>query len=134
MFKEKDITLIKDSFISIEQNKSVFIRTFYSRLYDLDADKDKYLKGEIMQKREEIIPLLGKAIANIEAPDKLSSDLKVFGELLHAYGVPTSSYQTIGVAFVDALAAALEYHGLSQEITMAWTKLLKYFFAEMTVD
>ena len=128
---EKEIALIKESFVEIENNTNVFLKTFYSRLYDLDSDKDKYLKGEVLQRREEIIGLLGLAISKFDDSEALAKDLEAFGKKAKELGLPQSSYSTVGVAFIDALAAVLEYHNLSQETTRAWTKAIKLFFEHM---
>lgn len=131
IMEQKDIELVKSSFHAIEANSKEFIRVFYSRLFDMDTNRERYFKGELAERKNELISIVHQGMLKLDNEEQLGADLEKMGLFLKNAGVPLSSYSTIGVCFIDGLAAVLEYHNLSQATTNAWAKVLKYFFSKI---
>jgi hemoglobin-like flavoprotein len=113
------VALVKRTFVRVAPDAEAFARTFYARLFELDAALRPLFTTDLDEQGRKLMAMLATAVNGVDEMDTISPMLEALGARHAAYGVRSHDYPTLGAALVWTLG---EYLGsdFTDEARDAW--------------
>jgi hemoglobin-like flavoprotein len=112
-------SLVQNSFAQIAPIAKPAAALFYSRLFELDPTLKPLFKTDMTQQGEKLITMIATAVHGLDNPEQLVPTLKALGHRHAGYGVPQTSYATVGDALLWTLRQGLG-PDFTAEVENAW--------------
>ena len=105
---------------------------FYARLFELDPNLERLFSGvDLASQKKKLLQALAATVANVEAPETLTPQLRVLGSRHAGYGVAHAHYGTVGRALLSTLETGLQGEW-SPAVEEAW--IAAYGFVAKTMQ
>lgn len=112
--------LIEQSFSKVEENKELFVKNFYSDLFDLAPDVEHLFKNTSKEKQgEKLYEALVLLVENLESPEVIKDMLKPLGRAHVGFGVQPKHYNVVGQCLVSSIKK-LNGDSWNAEVEKAW--------------
>ena len=119
---KEDIDLVQHSFMRIEPLSMVVGRTFYERLFETNPEIKPLFKGDLESQGEQLIDMIGTAVAGLDDLEKLIPILQELGARHRKYGVEVSHYGAVAEALIWTLEQGLA-DAFTPDIRAAWVNV-----------
>ncbi len=114
--------LVQESFKKVAPISEKAAEIFYGKLFELDPSLKPLFKGDIVEQGRKLMKVLGTAVAGLNNLEALIPVVKDLGRRHVGYGVPESSYATVGEALIYTLGAGLG-DAFTPETKEAWIEV-----------
>jgi hemoglobin-like flavoprotein len=114
-------TLVKESFAKVVPIAPQAAALFYDRLFTLDPSLKPLFKGDMKEQGRKLMAMIGTAVANLDKLDTIVPAVQDLGRRHAGYGVPASSYDTVGTALLWTLGQGLG-DAFTPQVEAAWTE------------
>lgn len=114
-------SLVRQSFAKVVPIAPQAAALFYGRLFELDPSLRPLFKGDMKEQGKKLIAMIGTAVANLDKLDTIVPAVQDLGRRHKGYGVPDSSYDTVGAALLWTLGQGLG-DAFTPEVEAAWTE------------
>ncbi len=114
-------TLVRDSFAKILPIAPQAAKLFYDRLFVLDPSLKPLFKSDMAEQGRKLMAMIGVAVASLDKLETIVPAVQALGRRHKTYGVPPSSYDTVGAALLWALGQGLGA-AFTPAVKAAWTK------------
>ncbi len=112
--------LIKQSFSKVEENKDLFVKNFYSDLFELAPELEYLFKNTSKEKQgEKLYEALILLVENLESPEVIQNMLKPLGQDHVGFGAQPKHYAIVGQCLVSSIKK-LNGDNWNAEIEKAW--------------
>ena len=114
------INLIEQSFSKVDENKELFVKNFYSDLFEL-APELEYLFTNTSKERqgEKLYEALVLLVENLESPEVIKDMLKPLGRAHVGFGVQPKHYSIVGQCLISSIKK-LNGDNWNAEVEKAW--------------
>jgi hemoglobin-like flavoprotein len=103
---------------------------FYERLFAIDPDLRPLFKHDMKRQGEMLMAVLGTAVGNLHRIDEILPTVRALGRRHAGYGVKDCDYDTVAVALLGTLEAALR-ENFTPEVRSAWVACYSALASEM---
>jgi hemoglobin-like flavoprotein len=114
-------TLVRESFAAVVPIASQAAALFYDRLFVLDPSLKPLFKGDMAEQGRKLMAMIGTAVANLDRLETIVPAVQDLGRRHAGYGVPLSSYDTVGAALLWTLGQGLG-EAFTPAVEAAWTE------------
>ena len=119
--RPEQVALIRTTWAQITPLGTAAAGLFYERLFALDPDlRPMFAHTDMEQQGRKLLQALGVVVATAHRLDTLAPSLEELGRRHLEYGVSDRHYDTVGVAWLATLKAALG-DGFTPQVEEAWT-------------
>jgi len=122
--------LVQLSFEQIKPMARATAALFYGRLVDLDPHLERLFRGDVEERGQRLINMIGLAVKGLNRRAELMRLLQYLGARNAGYGVRERDYETVGAALIWTLE-----HGLGNRFTVevreAWVTVYEMFASAM---
>jgi hemoglobin-like flavoprotein len=121
-FSAREITLVRNSFATVETIAEQAAELFYNRLFEIRPDTRDLFKGDITEQGRKLMATLKVAVAGLDDLEKLGAALRVLGGSHRTYGVTKADYGDVAKALLWTLGQGLG-DAFTPQVEAAWTKV-----------
>ncbi|QDT13714.1 globin family protein [Planctomycetes bacterium K23_9] len=114
------ITLVQGSWEKVKPISDKAAELFYGRLFELDPELRPLFKGNMQEQGKKLMATLNLAVASLTKLDTILPAVQELGRKHVKYGVPLSSYATVGEALLWTLGQGLGDE-FTDDVKEAWT-------------
>jgi hemoglobin-like flavoprotein len=114
------IALVQGSWEKVKPISSQAAELFYGRLFELDPSLKSLFKGDMKEQGKKLMTTLNLAVASLTKLDTILPAVRELGRRHVQYGVPLSSYETVGEALLWTLEKGLGDE-FTDDVKEAWT-------------
>ena len=115
------VELVQGSWEKVRPISDQAAALFYGRLFELDPSLRSLFKGDMTEQGKKLMQTLGVAVASLTRLDALLPTIQELGVRHVGYGVPDSSYATVGQALLWTLEQGLG-DAFDEPTKEAWTE------------
>ncbi|TWU50840.1 Bacterial hemoglobin [Rubripirellula tenax] len=115
------ITLVQDSWAQVKPVSEQVAELFYGRLFELDPSLKSLFKGDMTEQGKKLMATLNLAVTSLTKLETILPAVKDLGRRHVQYGVPDSSYATVGEALLWTLDKGLG-EAFTEDVKAAWTE------------
>jgi hemoglobin-like flavoprotein len=112
--------LVRATFAKIAPISDQAAAMFYERLFAIDEDLRPMFKGDMKRQGAMLMAVLATALGNLHRLDQVLPTVRELGRRHAGYGVKNSHYDTVAVALLATLEAALGDE-FTAAVRNAWT-------------
>jgi len=116
----EQISLVQTSWLKLQPAADTIAGIFYAKLFELDPTLRPLFKGDIGIQGRKLVAMLATVIDKLAKLDTLMRDIESLGRLHVHYGVKDEHYDTVGMALLATLQAALGDEGFPPATRAAW--------------
>jgi hemoglobin-like flavoprotein len=116
-----EIALLRSSFAKIAPIADQAAGLFYARLFELDPALRELFQSNMTEQGRKLIALLGRAVRDIDRPDRLAPAIRELGMRHASYRVKDVHFETVGAALLWTLEKGLG-SDFTTETRDAWGK------------
>ncbi len=113
--------LVRNSFAKVVPIAPQAAAMFYARLFELDPGLKPLFKGDMNEQGRKLMAMIGTAVASLDKLEAIVPAVQDLGRRHAGYGVPASSYDTVGAALLWTLGQGLG-DGFTPDVQAAWTE------------
>jgi len=99
--------LVRVSFAQVGPIADQAAGLFYDRLFVLDPSLRVLFPADLTAQRRNLMQMIAVAVAGLDRLDQIIPAVQALGQRHRGYGVPDSSYATVGVALIWTLEQGL---------------------------
>jgi hemoglobin-like flavoprotein len=114
-------TLVRESFAAVVPIAPQAAALFYDRLFVLDPSLRPLFKGDMAEQGRKLMAMIGTAVANLDRLETIVPAVQDLGRRHAGYGIPLSSYDTVGAALLWTLGQGLG-EAFTPEVEASWTE------------
>jgi hemoglobin-like flavoprotein len=114
------IALVQGSWEKVKPISDQAAELFYGRLFELDPSLKSLFKGDMKEQGKKLMATLNLAVTSLTKLDTILSAVQDLGRRHVKYGVPLSSYETVGEALLWTLDKGLGDE-FTDDVKEAWT-------------
>lgn len=122
LLTERQIQLVKESFILVKPIQETAAELFYARLFELDPSLRPLFGNDMKEQGRKLMSLISTAVSSLHTIDKLIPAVQALGSRHRGYGVMDHHFETVGNALIWTLARGLGPH-FNDETREAWIKV-----------
>jgi len=115
-------TLVRDTFAKVAPIAPQAAAMFYDRLFELDPSLKPLFKGDMAAQGQKLMAMIGTGVANLDKLETIVPPVQDLGRRHAGYGVPLSSYDTVGAALLWTLEKGLG-DAFTPPVKAAWTEV-----------
>jgi hemoglobin-like flavoprotein len=115
-------TLVRDTFAQVVPIAPQAAAMFYGRLFELDPSLKPLFKGDMNEQGRKLMAMIGTGVANLDKLETIVPAVQDLGRRHAGYGVPLSSYDTVGAALLWTLEQGLGA-SFTPPVKAAWTEV-----------
>ena len=115
-------TLVRDTFAKVAPIAPQAAAMFYDRLFELDPSLKPLFKGDMAAQGQKLMAMIGTGVANLDKLETIVPAVQDLGRRHAGYGVPLSSYDTVGAALLWTLEKGLG-DAFTPPVKAAWTEV-----------
>ncbi|WP_020533455.1 globin family protein [Flexithrix dorotheae] len=119
---EKQKVMVQASFAKVEPIADQAAEIFYGKLFELDPSLQPLFKSDIKSQGRKLMTMIKAAVAGLDDLGTLVPVVQNLGKRHVGYGVPESSYKTVGEALIFTLGAGLG-EDFTEEVKAAWVEV-----------
>lgn len=119
---EKQKVMVQASFAKVEPIADQAAEIFYGKLFELDPSLQPLFKSDIKSQGRKLMTMIKAAVAGLDDLGTLVPVVQNLGKRHVGYGVPESSYKTVGEALIFTLGAGLG-DDFTEEVKAAWVEV-----------
>jgi hemoglobin-like flavoprotein len=119
---DKQIRLVKESFLFIKPMQETAADLFYARLFELDPALRALFKNDMKEQGRKLVFMISTAVSSLHNPDKLIPAVRDLGSRHRGYGVTEQHFETVGNALIWTLSRGMGSQ-FTPETREAWTKV-----------
>lgn len=116
----EQIELVQTSWEKVKPISEQAAGLFYGKLFELDPSLQSLFKGDMKEQGKKLMATLNLAVASLTKLDTILAAVQDLGRRHVKYGVPLSSYDTVGEALLWTLGQGLG-DDFTDETREAWT-------------
>lgn len=124
--------LVRDSFAKVIPIAPQAAAMFYARLFELDPSLKPLFKGDMNEQGRKLMAMIGTAVANLDKLETIVPAVQDLGRRHAGYGVPASSYDTVGTALLWTLGQGLG-EAFTPDAEAAWAEAYTILATTMKV-
>lgn len=117
----EQIELVQSSWEKVKPISEQAAELFYGRLFELDPSLKQLFKGDMKDQGKKLMDTLNVAVTSLTKLDTILPVVQDLGRRHVQYGVPESSYSTVGDALLWTLQQGLG-EVFTEEVKAAWTQ------------
>ncbi|TWU57461.1 globin family protein [Rubripirellula reticaptiva] len=117
----QQITLVQDSWAQVKPISEQAAELFYGRLFELDPSLKTLFKGDMKDQGKKLMATLNLAVTSLTKLETILAAVQELGRRHVQYGVPDSSYATVGEALLWTLDKGLG-EAFTDDVKAAWTE------------
>ena len=117
----EQITHVQTSWETVKEISEKAAELFYGRLFELDPSLKPLFKGDMTEQGKKLMTTLNVAVTSLTKLDTILPALQELGRKHVGYGVPESSYATVGEALLWTLEQGLG-DAFTEDVKAAWTE------------
>jgi len=117
----EDQILVRESFAKVVPIAPQAAALFYDRLFVLDPSLKPLFKGDMAEQGRKLMAMIGVAVGSLDKLDTIVPAVQDLGRRHKTYGVPPSSYDTVGAALLWTLGQGLG-EAFTPAVEAAWTQ------------
>lgn len=118
----EQINLVKMSFEKIVPVAEEAGVLFYVKLFKIDPKLRRLFKGKMNEQGLKLMQMIGLAVEGLDRMEEFVPELRELGTRHAGYGVEDHHYETVGVALLWTLEAALGTD-FNDQTKVAWTEV-----------
>ncbi|MDB5819457.1 MAG: hypothetical protein JWQ11_3097 [Rhizobacter sp.] len=126
----QQITLVRDSFATVQTIAKPAAALFYKNLFESDPTVHLLFRGDMEKQGALLLGMIGGAVRLLDKPEMLMPILHKLGAGHIAYGVKDSHYPLVGAALIKTLGQGLG-DAFTPEAQAAWEAAYAVMAAEM---
>jgi hemoglobin-like flavoprotein len=127
---EAQQALVRASFAKIAPLPDLTAKLFYDRLFAIDPSLRSMFKNDMKKQGAMLMAVLATAVGNLHRLDQILPTVQGLGRRHAGYGVRDSHYDTVAVALLATLEAALGDE-FTEAVRSAWTACYQILAGEM---
>jgi hemoglobin-like flavoprotein len=127
---ETQKALVRESFAKVAPLAEAAGPMLYERIFAIDPDLRRPFPDDLKTQGRKVISVLAVAVANLDRLEDIAPTVCELGRRHVRYGVSERDYDTIGLALIETLEAALD-DGFTTQIRDVWTACYRTIAAEM---
>lgn len=128
----KQADLVRESWHLLRPNAAQAAEIFYRTLFEMDPSLRSLFKGDMTRQGEQLMKMIGVAVARLDDPAGLVPTLRALAERHVGYGVTEDHYATVGRALMNTLQQGLG-EAFTPEVSSAWLEVY-LFIAETMIE
>lgn len=128
---DKEMTLIRQSYLAAREEIELASRDFYELLFQRSAEIKQLFRTDMEDQGMRFMTALGVIVRNLDEPKALAEILEGLGKGHAALGVRIDHYATMTDVLIETLAAHAG-DSWSADAEAAWRNALTQVAAEMT--
>jgi hemoglobin-like flavoprotein len=122
--------LVRTTFGKIAPISELAAAMFYEKLFAIDPDLRPLFRNDLKKQGAMLMAVIATAVANLHRLDQLMPTVRELGRRHAGYGVRDRDYDTVAVALLATLEAALGDE-VAEAVRGAWTACYMALAGEM---
>ncbi len=114
------IALVQESWAQVKPISEQAAELFYGRLFELDPTLKSLFRGDMKEQGQKLMAMLNLAVNSLTKLETILPAVQDLGRRHVKYGVPDSSYATVGEALLWTLDKGLG-DAFTEPVKVAWT-------------
>lgn len=114
------ISLVKETFATVETIKDKAAEMFYNRLFEIRPDFRSLFKTDMMFQGQKLMGAIKMAVDNLDDLTPVVEEIQNLGRRHVGYGVKDEYYQSVGEALLWTLEQGLG-ESFTDEVKKAWS-------------
>jgi hemoglobin-like flavoprotein len=127
----RQIEHVENTYATIRPAAAGFAVMFFRKVFAEDPSLRRLFRGDLQQHGQELIDMLGVAVASQRDFEQLLPEVVALGQRHFAYGVKPRDYATGAAALLSTLEQVLSQQSFTPEVKAAWTEMSQMVIAAM---